>query len=294
MKNASENMKLLTVPTFLSSLAVLSYSFPVKNVPNPVDAKCMALHCPKSGAVCFTDKVCSENIGCVSKCWGMWDSDTTPGKDHVQNCTSRCTFSYEDDVYDKFIGCLASYDCIKFPPIPNLCKGPSNIKIQKNISLSEMEGEWWVLRGHNPVYDCFPCQRNSIHKINSTAWTYKPSYQVYLVNGTLKFVGQSGALVDNAPQPGFNISLMDAGLVNHQTWWVFDRIDDATSGNSYYLIYYCGNSLQWNFQGAIVYSKTPTLVDSVAPAIAASFKANAGLDYSSFCSPSVSGCPDKL
>jgi len=105
-------------------------------------------------------------------------------------------------------------------------------------------------------------------------------------------VSQSGALVDNAPNPGFNISLEDAGLVNYQTWWIFDRIDDsANTRNSYYLIYYCGNSLQWNFQGAIVYSKAAVLVDAVVPAITESFKSNVGLDYSSFCSPTVTGCP---
>ncbi len=281
----------LVSTAFLSSLIILASAFTLEDPPNPVDEKCLALHCPKSGALCFADKICGENIGCVSKCWGLWDADTTPGKDHVQNCTSRCTFSYENDVYDKFIGCLGDNHCIKFPPIPNLCKGPDGVKTQKKFSLSDMEGEWWVLKGRNPVYDCFPCQRNSIHQINSTAWTYKPSYQVFLVNGSLKFVSQSGALVDNAPQSGFNISLVDAGLVNHQTWWVFDRIDDTTSGNSYYLIYYCGNSLQWNFEGAIVYSKVPKLVDSVIPAISASFKANVGLDFSTFCAPAVTNCP---
>ena len=281
-------MDLANIIYVLASLVVLS-SAP----PNPVDEKCMALHCAKSAALCFANKVCGENIGCVSKCWDMWDQDTTPGKDHVQNCTSMCTFSYENDVYDDFIGCLGTHKCINFPSIPNLCKGPDHIKIQKNISLSEMEGQWWVLRGHNPVYDCFPCQRNTIQKVNSTAWSYRPSYEVYLVNGSLKSVSQSGAIVDNAPNPGFNISLVDAGLVNYQTWWVFDRVEDDTAGISYYLIYYCGNSLQWNFQGAIVYSKAAVLADAVVPAITESFKTNAGLDYSSFCSPTVTGCPSK-
>ena len=262
----------------------------VNGIPNPIDAACVALHCTVQSAACFADKMCSSNVGCASKCFGDWDKDKSEEKFLVQNCTNKCTFSYDSPAYEKFMNCLGTHKCMHLPPIPNTCKGPNNITILKQVDISELNGAWWVMRGHHLVYDCYPCQRNVFKPFNSTAMIYNPMYQVYLVNESLAFINQSGFLMTKStPQAGYPIIFDDAGFDNFETWWIIDKAAD----NSYYLIYYCGSVLQWYFEGAIIYSATPSLSDSAIPAITDSYKKATGLDFNTFCSPAVgSQCPD--
>ena len=260
--------------------------------PDPIDFKCASLHCAEHYTECFGEKICRQNVGCVAECWQAWDKDHTPQKDSIQNCTASCTFSYEDGAYDRMMRCLELNNCFSFPPIPSTCKAPNGIKMKRNLTVSDIQGNWWVLRGFNPVYDCFPCQRNYFIP-GSPQWTYRADYQVYLLNNTLKVISQAGPILsDSSTLGGFNLSYLDAGLTNNESWWIFDRIDDISSGDSYFLVYYCGNVLQWHFEGAIVYSKRTYLAESAECAISNSFKENTGLDFSSFCSPVATGCPD--
>ena len=258
---------------------------------SPVNPVCMAAHCTKQSAACFAESMCSKNVGCASECFSKWDEDKTPEKIAVQNCTGICTFSYNSKAYNDFMQCLGEHSCITFPSIPSTCRAPQNITILKEVPISEIMGDWWVVRGHNPVYDCYPCQSNRFKFHNSTALIYNPLYQVYLANGSLSLINQTGFLnTATTAQKGYSIVFDDAGFGNFETWWVIDKAED----NSYYLIYYCGNVLQWNFEGAIVFTKDGKLPDAAIPAITASYKKATGLDFSGFCSPATgASCPNQ-
>ena len=258
---------------------------------SPVNAICVATHCGKQSAACFADSQCKQNIGCVSECLSKWDQDKTPEKFTVQNCTGICTFSYTSPAYTNFMTCLSVHKCMDLPSIPNTCKGPSNVTLLKEISISELKGAWWVVRGYHPVYDCYPCQNDVLMPNNATMWVYSPHYQVYLANGSLGLIEQSGFMdISTTPQAGYAIRFEDAGVSNVERWWIVDMAED----NSYYLVYYCGSLLQWYFEGAIVFSKTPVLSEDAVPAITESYKKSLGLDFKKFCSPKAgTGCPDQ-
>ena len=280
-----ERMKLLI---FLVIVAAAAADLEVQG--SPVNFACVAAHCATKSAACFADTMCSKNVECVGNCLSDFDKDKTPGKMEVQNCTSICTFSYTSKAYTDFMTCLEQNKCMNLPAIPSTCKGPQNITILKNVPASEIIGDWWVVRGHNAVYDCYPCQSNRFRAHNSTAIVYNPLYQVYLANGTLGLINQSGYLnTASTPQAGYRIIFDDAGFGNYENWWIIDKAED----NSYYLIYYCGAEAQWNFEGAIVYTKSGKLPESAIPAITESYKKATGLDFSGFCSPTVTDCPDK-
>lgn len=260
----------------------------VSQEPGPVNAACAAAHCALQSAACFTDSMCQKNIGCVSKCFEDWDKDKTPEKFTVQNCTGICTFSYTSKAYINFMSCIADHKCMNLPSIPNTCKGPNNITILKKVPISELKGPWRVVRGYHPVYDCYPCQKDSLSPYNSTAWIYNPNYQVYLANGSLGLINQSGYLRDTtSEEEGYSIYFVDAGVGNFEKWWIIDKADD----NSYFLVYYCGNVFQWNFEGAIVLSRTKLPTDAY-PVIAESYKKAIGLDFAKFCTPVTDNCPN--
>lgn len=127
---------------------------------------------------------------------------------------------------------------------------------------------WWVVKGYHPVYDCYPCQQLLFHEINSTSWTYYTQYQVYLTNGTLKLVSL-GAVIPMS-QPWMNISFVyhDAGLVHNETWWLLDKANDG----SFIAMYYCGNSLHWNYEGSLVLARNKTLSAQVYVNVTAAYQ----------------------
>ena len=61
--------------------------------------------------------------------------------------------------------CITDNKCMSFPPIPNTCKG-KNVHPLKSLSVKDIQGEWWALRGYHPVYDCFPCQHLSFEPMH--------------------------------------------------------------------------------------------------------------------------------
>ena len=254
-----------------------------------VDIPCVMGHCLTPSLGCLASSMCRNAMSCSQKCLKMWDNDTTHGKVIVQNCSNACSFTYEDKAYENFMECVTDNKCIAFPPIPNTCRSP-NIHPQKNLSLTDMQGSWWVVKGLNPVYDCYPCQHLSMAPLNKTIWAYRPNYQVPLVNGSLLLIKQE-MLIPNKSAPGGNISFVyhDVGMDHFETWWLLDKASDG----SHMIMYYCGNTLQWYYEGALVLSKYQTLDKSVYADIATSFQKSVGLDLNDFCDVrATSTCPD--
>ena len=127
-----------------------------------VDIACMFEHCLAESVICLTNQGCRDAIICDQKCLNEWDSDTTKEKFHIQNCTNICAWTYVDKTYQKFIRCLTTHQCLTFPPIPKTCRAP-NIHPLKQLSIKDLEGDWWVVKGLHPVYDCYPCPVSYTH-----------------------------------------------------------------------------------------------------------------------------------
>ena len=258
--------------------------------PSPVNLECLAQHCTLQLGGCVLNAKCRDVISCAQKCFNEWDADKTPEKYHVQNCTNICAFSYRGKAYIDLMTCAEDNNCANFPPIPSQCKAPGNISIQKKISTKDLLGSWWVVAGRHPVYDCYPCQHLHFNKINgsNTTLEYLPFYQVYLANGSLSVA--SDPYIIPITSPGENVSFVyhDTGLTHTETWWLIDEAEDQ----SYVLIYYCGNTLQWYYDGALVFSKETSLPASALTDVAKTYAKATGLDFSTFCKTSTSPCPN--
>lgn len=251
-----------------------------------INGACVVKYCTVLSAQCGLNKGCRDTVACSAGCFNNWDKDTSPEKFTVQNCTNKCVFTYglDDNVFQSYMGCLTGHNCISFPPIPKTCRAP-NVKPIKQLSMKDANGKWWVQRGYHKVYDCYPCQSMDIYPINTTAWSYNPVYETYLVNNSLYLVTGQHFVMPNAP-PGKNISFTyhDVGLDHFEVWWLLDQADD----NSWIQLYYCGNTIQWNYEGALVLARNRTLDASAYTQIAASYKQAVGLDLNDFCSPDTS------
>ena len=253
--------------------------------PDPLDIACVEAYCTSEFEICEGDPGCEETQKCAYKCWQDWDADTTPQKYVVQNCTNKCVYSYGNEVYSNFMGCINRRQCLVLPPLPKTCKGPNNITFSQKISVRDLIGTWWNLKGYNPVYDCYPCQENTF-----TSLTLTSKFQAFLDNGGLKSVREVGSIKVLDPNPGFIVTQESGGIRLETTLWPFDRVTELV-GPSYYLVYYCGKANEWTYEGALVLSKsTAAIPDRALSAIRTSFQKNVGLDLDKFCSPSTKNC----
>lgn len=252
-----------------------------------VDKGCILKHCLVLSGRCEADKGCRKVNGCVKKCFDHWDDDTTSEKVHVQNCSSTCTYSYGSPTFFKFMQCAEEHKCIGLPSVPSQCRAPGKLTLLKKLSSDILIGTWWVVKGYHPVFDCYPCYHSEFKRMNATYMSYTPKYQAYLANGSLGLV-ESHFIFPNTT-PGASIPLREKlGVAENQTWWLIDAAQD----NSYVLVYYCGNVLQWYYDGALVLAKGKTLSDFNMANIAASYSRALGLNSAQFCSVKNTVCPD--
>ena len=282
---------LSVVAAHSSDIEVVSDSLDVlgDSVNPPVDIGCLLKHCSGQSATCGLDGTCRSSMLCAKKCMDGWNDDKTPEKLHIQNCTAKCSLTYMDQTYINFMSCLTENKCVSFPPINNTCRGP-NVHPLKQLSLKDLQGTWWTVKGYHPVYDCYPCQHLNFTPINATFWGYTPTYQGYLTNDSLKLVSENMVMPLSAAGTNISYSYHTGGLEQRETWWLIDRADDG----SYVLVYYCANTLdQWYNEGALVIARNRTLAEGAFVSIASSFTKAVGLDLSQFCTPTTStSCPD--
>lgn len=257
--------------------------------PDGGNVACMIEHCLTHSIACLVDNTCRTYVECSQKCMNEWDNDTTPGKFHVQNCTNMCSFTYNDKTIDDFMSCVSEHKCVTFPPIPNPCHG-SDVHPLKQLSLDDIKDSWWIVRGYHPVFDCYPCAHPNFEPTNATFWSYNPTYFTYLVNGTLKLVHQHFEMPYQAPGKNITFVYHDMGLDHSKTWWIIDQANDK----SYTLLYYCGNTLQWYYEGAIVLARNRSLSEGAYADIAVSYQKAVGLNLTNFCFPTTSKCTDYL
>ena len=187
-----------------------------------------------------------------------------------------------------FMECVGDNQCMSLPPIPSQCRAPGNITLLKKLSPKDLEGAWWVTKGLHPVYDCYPCQHLSFKPLNATTWSYKPKYQVYLANGSLELADQEFFFPNTTPGDSISFLYHDVGLSHYETWWLFDAADDK----SYILLYYCGHTLQWYYDGSLVLSRQPSLSAADYTNITESYSKAVGLKLSDFCDTTTKQCPD--
>ena len=145
-------------------------------------------------------------------CLAAWKVDTSDQKVKVQNCTNLCAYSSANDVFARTTTCIDQNKSLNLPAIPSTCKVP---KMPKNISLGDLAGTKWRLRGFNGAYDCYRCQKLSLSTTN-----FNPSFEV-MVDGKSVSVDQTGTAVGT--QTGFNTTVVVAGMSNTMTFYCSRR-----------------------------------------------------------------------
>lgn len=258
----------------------------------PVNMECLSKHCASAYETCKIYPECSQLLTCLEKCFQEFDNDNSPMKTITQSCVNNCTFSLADKWYVVFSRCLTDNNCYSFPPIPGTCKYPEKVKISRNFNITDLKGGWWKVRGYNQAYDCLACQHTFFDPLeyDKTTFFYRPTFEVPATNGSSKLINGTiyVQLKDTAPGDVIEIDYYLYGLPVHLKWYTLDGAAD----NSSVLVYYCGNMSEWNFEGAMILSRSPILSPDADEQFASMVADNTPFNYNEFCTPQLSPCPN--
>lgn len=241
-----------------------------------VNTFCILQYCSSEMNACALDRDCKLALSCVQACANNL------------SCSMGCLNSYDDAEFDAFMKCTATdHDCIQLgPDTPAQCHPPSSYLT--NFTLADIKGAWYTVKGYYPGSDCFNCQ--------TSTYTTGPQplqgqvtreYDVTASDGTVRHFNTVGTFVQPDSQNGglLNFTLTPFGL-NEQDEFRFLAF---SSEAGYIFLYHCTNIGGIVYEGALVYSRTPTVTSSALSQITLRAEAY-GYNITNFCSPKTSGC----
>jgi len=243
---------------------------------------CLLYHCWKPMVTCVIDGECRTQLMSLGDC-------VLKGGDAMMLCCID-VFSQPNE---KLMSMMSSMGQCMPEPVLN-CSLPTNRSQIAPVTLTDLEGDWYVVRGYSPVYDCFSGQRYSFHQVNETVSTYDYTY-FPADKDTPTVIKCTTTAIPFAPgeaeiYPGrFRVNYTAYGMPGIDDWFVLSH-----PNANYLLIYYCGANAMDSYVGGIVLSRS--LDTHIPEDILKEFKAalaNAGLAdpvfLDDFCTPDNAG-----
>ncbi len=245
---------------------------------------CLLYHCWKPMVSCVLNRECRAQLMSLGNC-------TYKTGDRMMTCFIAA-FSQPNEKLLQMMSCMGGSGCLP-EPVPN-CPVPTTRSRIAPVTLADLEGDWYVVRGLSAVYDCWPGQRYTFRQVSETVSTY--DYVYFPVSKTSPVAIQCTttaipfAAGETEIYPGrFRVNYTAYGMPGVDDWFCLSHPNP-----NYLLIYYCGASAMDSYVGGIVLSRTldtfipEDVLDDFADALA-----NAGISdpvtISDFRTPDNSG-----
>ena len=258
----------------------------------PINATCMQKYCSSAYENCAIQTNCNKLLMCLSECWEKYLEDDSYTKSSTHLCLNTCVFTYADFYFTGYARCMTDNNCLDIPTVPATCRYPTLVTTRKLFNITDLKGGWWKMRGYNPAYDCLPCQHTFFDVVPyENKFVYRPTFEVATPEGRYALVNGSISpeLVDTTRGDPININYYLYGVPFNLTWYALDGNTD----NSTVIVYYCGQVLEkWSFEGAMILSRSPIEPPDADTQYSALVRKNTNLDYSKFCTPQLSPCPN--
>lgn len=251
-----------------------------------LDYFCVYLNCGLSLFNCLADKICEMTLVCLQGCNEQSLSE---------KCTIRCLLKEKhNSEMANLMKCMTSPQ--KFYPKSCLIPGTQKktceypLVYEKAVSLADLEGNWYVIRGLNSIYDCWDCQTIQIlpqmpfifsDAIEDSEWTIKNKFDI----GNAQLRSSYSTITHQLPEVydgRFQVNHTIANFLQARDNWIVLAMSSDIA-----LIYYCGLSeISEEYAGAIVISKSP--MTTITPSqnqwiLSALHKSELDLDYKVFC-----------
>lgn len=238
-----------------------------------VNPTCFLTSCGKQTKECFVeDSRCLKGALCLSRCRGG------------QDCATQCFAEYGCKRLDAWLNCTVEKEkCVSVPPQLIDVKQYFETNVPKklpNFDPASMQGVWYKVRGYNPKYDCYQCQPNT--------FDYTPGSKALQADIQLRVPKlKSGGFWQNIVKENLVISEEGERSTFRATGEIFGLSFDeewyVVAGDAdYKLVAYKGKNLQDIYEGAFIYTRTPSLAPEVETKARAAAEAN-GYTWSKFC-----------
>jgi len=253
--------------------------------------KCVLTQCQPQLAKCVLSPKCFANLICINTCSNRPDET---------ECQIKCGDLFENQAAGEFNACAVSQKkCVPQRADDFSYPIPPRESIVKSFDPTVFDGRWYISSGLNPLFDIFDCQVHFFVGEPAEPARGEPARLFGKLNWRIEAPdGESydkqaiQTFVQDAEQPGVLYNHDNEYLHYQDDWYILDYADTADQENGFVLVYYRGNNDAWDgYGGAVVYTRSPKLPESLKPRLAEACK-RAGIDFAKF-KPCDNACGKK-
>ncbi|XP_065854291.1 violaxanthin de-epoxidase, chloroplastic isoform X2 [Euphorbia lathyris] len=233
---------------------------------------CLLKECRLELAKCIANPACAANVACLQTCNNRPDET---------ECQIKCGDLFENSVVDQFNECAVSRKkCVPRKSDVGEFPVPDPAALVKSFNIADFSGKWFITSGLNPTFDAFDCQLHEFHTesdklVGNLSWRIRtPDTGFFTRSATQKFV-------QDPLQPGILYN-HDNEYLHYQDDWYILSAKMENSSDDYVFVYYRGRNDAWDgYGGAVVYTRSAVLPESIVPQLEAAAK-SVGRDFNKF------------
>lgn len=264
-----------------------------------VDGQCFMTKCALETGACGNDLRCLKGLSCLARCKGG------------SLCSTGCFAKFGGENLDKLIHCsVEKNDCVHVPREGSAGWTADKLSDLPSAPLAKfnpksLSGSWYKVMGLDSRYDCYDCQQNTFvvqdkNTLDMTAAFRIPRPKGFMQNN----IHETLSVTDRSS--GESISTLQSqgdmfGLTFWENWYILGEykpeqrletiLPSAYASSTLpkpdldqelKLVYYTGHTLQGNYRGAFVYSRSPIISPKVMLAAKRLIKSS-NLDPKDFC-----------
>ncbi|KAG8648056.1 violaxanthin de-epoxidase, chloroplastic isoform X2 [Manihot esculenta] len=276
MFSVSNNLKEKSHLQFLKVASILACVLLFIPSADAVDAlktcTCLLKECRLELAKCIANPACAANIACLQTCNNRPDET---------ECQIKCGDLFENTVVDEFNECAVSRKkCVPKKSDVGEFPVPDPAVLVKSFNIADFNGKWYITRGLNPTFDTFDCQLHEFHVesnklVGNISWRIRTPDSGFFTRSTVQ------RFVQDPMQPGILYNHDNEYLHYQDDWYILSSKVENKS-DDYIFVYYRGRNDAWDgYGGAVVYTRSSVLPESIAPELERAAK-SVGRDFSKF------------
>ncbi|XP_030475388.2 violaxanthin de-epoxidase, chloroplastic-like [Syzygium oleosum] len=233
---------------------------------------CLLKECRIELAKCIANPSCAANVACLQTCNNRPDET---------ECQIKCGDLFENSVVDEFNECAVSRKkCVPRKSDVGEFPVPDPAVLVKSFNIADFSGKWFISSGLNPTFDTFDCQLHEFHTesnklVGNLSWRIRTPDSAFFTRTAVQ------RFVQDPEQPGILYN-HDNEYLHYQDDWYILSSKTENKPDDYIFVYYRGWNDAWDgYGGAVLYTRSAVLPDSIVPEIERAAK-SVGRDFKDF------------
>jgi len=222
--------------------------------------ECLFQKCRNELFGCLANTACAANLVCLSQCTGKPDEIA---------CQIRCGDLFQTAAIDKFNDCaITRGKCVPQRPDESLYPIPEPTSLVQDFDMTKFTGDWYITMGQNKLFDTFDCQ---LHK-----FSYDETKKMLVGDLQWRVGTPDGGFITRSAEQTFRQDQNQPSLLindgneflHYSDNWYIASAQLEGKDTDHVFVYYRGINDAWDgYGGAVLYTKQPTVPQSLEPTI---------------------------